>query len=152
TVGVTAALAKLRLEGDYWTLAHQGRVSRLKDMHGFHYLVHLLRHPGQEFHVLELMRQRPGASNPEPDIERAIRSERGHPLLDDTAKAEYRQRLTDLREQLAEAERFNDTGLADRAREEIEILRREVAAGVGIGGRTRISARAAERARSAVTQ
>src|SRR5262249_50176249 len=50
-------LATLRREGDYWTLAYAGSVSRVREMKGLHYLAHLLEHPGQEVHVLDLIWQ-----------------------------------------------------------------------------------------------
>jgi len=144
--------AALRQEGDYWTLTYQGSVGRLKDMRGLHYLAHLLRHPGQEFHVLDLMRRRPQARQGEPELRNVLSSETRHPLLDDTAKAAYRRRLEDLREHLAEAEQFNDIGRADQARQEIHALTQQLAAAVGLGGRDRSTRTAAERARAAVTQ
>src|SRR5262249_39334227 len=41
--------ARLRHEGDVWTLACEAEVIRLKDMKGVLYLRELLRHPGHEF-------------------------------------------------------------------------------------------------------
>jgi hypothetical protein len=45
-----------RREGDYWTIAYDGAVVRLKDAKGLHYLEPLLRQPGRSFHVAELIR------------------------------------------------------------------------------------------------
>src|SRR5262249_2762038 len=73
-------------------------------------------------------------------------------LLDRTAKSAYRERLADLREELAEAEQLNDWGRATRAREEMELLTQHLAGAVGLGGRNRLAAADAERARSAGTQ
>jgi len=64
------------------------------------------------------------------------------------AKASYRRRLAELREDLAEAERHHDTGRAEQAREEIEALTQQLAAAVDLGGRDRSSGSAAERART----
>src|SRR5512135_3467322 len=44
-----------RREGDYWTIAYDAAVVRLKDTKGLRYLESLLRHPGQSFHVAELI-------------------------------------------------------------------------------------------------
>src|SRR5580693_3254800 len=44
-----------RKEGEYWTVGYGGKTFRLKDTKGIGYLVHLLRHPGVEFHVLDLV-------------------------------------------------------------------------------------------------
>lgn len=41
-------------EGDFWTIAYDGRLVRLKDAKGMQYLAQLLRHPGRRFHVREL--------------------------------------------------------------------------------------------------
>jgi hypothetical protein len=45
-----------RREGDYWTIAYDAAVVRLKDTRGLRYLEPLLRQPGQSFHVIELIR------------------------------------------------------------------------------------------------
>jgi hypothetical protein len=43
-----------RKEGEYWTVGDGRKSFRLKDSKGLGYLAHLLRHPGAEFHVLDL--------------------------------------------------------------------------------------------------
>ena len=53
---------------------------------------------------------------------------------------------------LEEAERLGDAGRSARARAEREALTEELAAAVGLGGRDRLAAATAERARCAVTQ
>jgi hypothetical protein len=146
------AVAALLNEGDYWTLIYSGVASRLKDVRGLHYLAHLLRHPGQEFHVLDLAWQRPVVLRGESELRGAWSSEVRHPILDDRAKGAYRRRLEELRDELAEAERFNDSGREEQARGEVAALTRQLAAAVGLGGRDRAARTAAERARSAVTQ
>ena len=45
-----------RREGDYWTIAYDAAVVRLRDAKGLRYLEHLLRYPGRSFHVAELIR------------------------------------------------------------------------------------------------
>jgi len=76
-------------------------------------------------------------------------AERGHsgPQLDPKARAAYESRLRDLREELEEAEEFGDTGRADLARGEIDFITRELSRAFGLGGRSRRSGDAAERAR-----
>lgn len=76
----------------------------------------------------------------------------GLPLLDAQARAAYRRRLTELREELEEAERFHDTGRSERLRGEIDFIGEQLAAAVGLGGRSRVAADHTERARSAVTK
>jgi tetratricopeptide (TPR) repeat protein len=51
-----------RKEGDYWSITFEDCTFRLKDTKGLHYLAHLLRHPGQEFHVLQLVQACPEPS------------------------------------------------------------------------------------------
>ena len=38
-----------RLEAEYWTIAFNVAVVRLRDSKGLHYVAHLLRHPGRRF-------------------------------------------------------------------------------------------------------
>ena len=76
----------------------------------------------------------------------------GVPILDATAKAAYRQRLLELREEIAEAEQGNDLGRVERLRAEVEAITEQLASAVGLGGRDRTALAATERARSTVTQ
>jgi len=136
----------MQREGDTWALAPAtGAPFRLKDSLGLQYLARLLAEPGREFHVLELM----GTGRAGPDDQRADGGDAGE-LLDDEARARYRERLEDLRETLVEAEAFGDVARAQRAREELAFLQNELARAVGLGGRARRAGGAAERARSAV--
>src|ERR1700689_5331164 len=43
-----------RKEGEFWTVGYGGNSFRLRDTRGLGYIAHLLRHPGAEFHVLDL--------------------------------------------------------------------------------------------------
>ena len=72
--------------------------------------------------------------------------------LDAEAKADYRRRLEDLREDIEEAEGFNDPERAARAREEYEFISQELAGAVGLGGRDRPASSDAERARVNATR
>ena len=143
------APATLRREGDYWTLSHGGATARLRDMKGLHYIAYLLGNPGCDVHVLDLVH----AVTPMRDTPSEPAPPRGGagPVLDAQAKAAYRSRLGELREELAAAEQFHDEGRAARARYETEALTEQLAAAVGLGGRDRVAAMDAERARSAVT-
>lgn len=136
----------MTLEGEYWTIAHEGTTFRLKDTLGLQYLARLVAAPGRELHVLEL------AAGAGPDAAEAAIVNHGDAgeLLDDEARNEYRRRLEDLRETLAEAESFGDSARASRAREELDFLAAELGRAVGLGGRSRRAGSAAERARSAV--
>jgi non-specific serine/threonine protein kinase len=133
----------LRREGERWTISYEGMACRMKDSKGLRYLVHLLQHPGEPIHVRELVAAAAGS---------AFLPAAGSagPILDAAAKRAYRQRLSELSEEEAEAERLNDLGRARRAREEIEVIAAELARSVGLGGRDREAASDTERARLAV--
>ena len=73
-------------------------------------------------------------------------------VLDEHAKAEYATRLRELESELEEAESWNDHERASRLEEEIDFLARELGAAVGLGGRDRLAASDAERARVNVTR
>jgi hypothetical protein len=124
----------LRREQELWAIdTPEGKTLRFKDSKGFAYLDQLLCRPGRELHVLEII----GADT----------AGDAGPVLDERAKAEYRDRLADLREDLSEAERFHDGPRATRAREEMEIIAGQVAGAVGLGGRDRRAASDVQRAR-----
>ena len=69
-----------------------------------------------------------------------------------TAKSAYRSRLGELREELEEAERFNDVGRVQNLRAETDAITQQLRSAIGSGGRDRRSGSYAERARLAVTQ
>ena len=73
-------------------------------------------------------------------------------LLDPATRATYKRRLEDLRDTLEEAQRFNDLERAARAEHEIGFLTDELAHAVGLGGRSRVAAASAERARVNVSR
>ena len=127
-------------DGQSWTIAWRGRRCVVRDLRGLHYIAQLLRHPGREFHALDLI----GSTGA------GLRRD-GVAALDAPAKAAYHRRLDDLRDDLEEAERTADAGRAALARAGREVIMEELAAAVGLGGRDRRAAAAAERARSTVT-
>jgi tetratricopeptide (TPR) repeat protein len=140
-----ARRAGLVREGELWTLTHGGGSFHLKDSKGMGYLARLLGEPHTEVHVVELQ-----AGAPAPELR--ADADAGGAWLDDEAKRAYRARLAQLEDDLAEAERFNDVERAARAREERELIGRELARAVGLGGRDRPAGTAAERARVNTTR
>jgi hypothetical protein len=152
----------LRKEGEYWTVGYGRKSLRLKDSKGLGYLAHLLRHPGTEFHVLDLaggignQRDDDETSLPrgDEDLEKAgihigNLGDAGE-MLDEQAKVAYRRRLSDLREELEEAKEAGNVERAEQAEEEIDALTRELSRAVGLGGRNRKAASASERARQSI--
>jgi hypothetical protein len=132
-------------QGDYWTIRYQGEVAILKATRGLDCLCYLLRHPARDVHVSELLAKPINLLGP------AFFHDAG-PILDSQAKAEYKRRIDELRNDLEEAERFNDFYRAARARGEMNAIAEQLAAAVGLGGRDRRSSSEAERARSTVTK
>ena len=144
------AIRIFRREGNFWTVAWGDAVVRLKDNRGLQYLAQLLARPGQEIHVLDLV----AAVHAEPGqaARRHLASADAGTVLDAAARAAYRRRLTDLRNELEEAAAYGDLGRTDRLRAEMEFLTEELASAMGIGGSPRRVGGPSERARSAVTQ
>jgi len=139
-----AAIATLRREDDCWVVDGTGATFQLKETKGVAYLAALLRRPGQQVHVLDLTAAATGdpAGAPPPDAEG--REDEAAGVLEPAARASYRARLEDLRDDLAEAERFNDYERAARARQEIELIADELA--------REAAPAAGDRARSAETE
>jgi tetratricopeptide (TPR) repeat protein len=151
-----ATTAVLAREGDVWRLDFEGRVLRVRDAKGMRHLALLLANPGIEFHAVDVATAAAGGAVPVArEVEGlSVRAGTGDagPALDSRAKAEYRSRLEDLRAEIEEAEAFNDPERAARAREEMDFIAQELSAAVGLGGRDRPAASAAERARVNVTR
>jgi tetratricopeptide (TPR) repeat protein len=146
-----------RREGEYWLIAFEGQTLRLTDTKGLRHLARLLGEPGREFHVLDLVAAELGGQVDLAAGESGKRSlsfdlgDAGE-ILDPEAKAAYRRRLADLDEELKEAAEWDDPGRIERAEEEKDFLIQQLASAVGLGGRDRRAASAAERARVNVTR
>src|SRR6266436_6180745 len=161
--------AIFRKEGEYWTLGCGDKSFRLKDTKGLGYLAHLLRHPGVEFHVLDLA----GGIAGQRDDDETGQSAHGLPhgaedlgkagiyigtlgdageMLDEQAKLAYRRRLSDLREELEDAKELGNVERAEQAEQEVDALSRELSRAVGLGGRNRRAASASERARQSIAK
>jgi hypothetical protein len=130
------ASCSLMREGDVWRLSGLGASCVVRDSRGVAFLARLLEQPDRELHVLDLV----GA--PE-----EIRHERAEPLIDARARDAYRTRMQQLREDLEQAEAWQDVARTERAREEIDSLERELARSLGLSGRLRRGSDPAERAR-----
>jgi hypothetical protein len=151
-----------RKEGEFWTIACRGEVFRLKDLRGLGYIAYLLGHPGEEFHVLSLASKAGGTQDDSAEPvaeEQAAQSDLtvgrmgdAGEMLDARAKADYKRRTAELREQLEEARELNQLELVDRLEDEIEAVGRELSRAVGLGGRDRRAASTSERARINVTR
>jgi hypothetical protein len=131
--------APLRMEraGADWRLGRGPTQVVLRDSRGAQLLARLIERPGEEIHVLALASDE-GAAAPE--------STAGE-QLDDAARRQYRRRLTDLADELADAEARGDARRATAIERERDALVRELARATGLGGKSRAAASTTERAR-----
>ncbi|HEX2241509.1 MAG TPA: AAA family ATPase, partial [Actinomycetota bacterium] len=100
-------------EGDYWRISYDGTEIRLRDSKGLRYIAQLLKVPGREVHVLDLataVEGRPisGTAAVVREVLAVGNSGDAGEILDANAKAAYKKRLEDLREELEEAQTYND--------------------------------------------
>jgi hypothetical protein len=152
----------------FWTITYEGQTLRLRDFKGLSYIALLLEHPGEEFHATSLVtgvdsgngtedfeaRAELGAMTREQLAERHLRagaSEDAGEMIDAQAKAAYRRKLEELREELEEAKEFRNPERIAKAEDEIEALNKELSRGIGRGGRHRRAGSTSERARLSVT-
>jgi hypothetical protein len=80
-----------------------------------------------------------------------VSGKNSNPILDPTAKAEYRSRIDELRDALEQAIAFNDSAKAADLERELEFIATELSRAVGAGGRNREHRADDERARVNVT-
>jgi hypothetical protein len=143
-------------ENGFWLVGFAGAVTRVPDSLGLRYLDLLIRHPGRELAAMDLVRlvaaTGASATSASADGLHDASGTGADEVLDPQARAAYRQRLTELDEDLAEAEQWNDTERASRLRAEKDFLVRELAAATGLGGRPRRLGAESERARINVTR
>ena len=141
-----------RLDGEYWTIAFEGRVVTLRDSKGMRDLRALLVGPGWERHVLDLWSDPMGpGTGPAQAAAEGLRQEAGpQPVIDDVARNQYRRRLTELDQEIAEAADRGDSIVAAQARQERDQLVGQLTAAYGLGGQARRIPDEAERARKAV--
>ncbi len=150
TVNGKSGSKKFKREGEVWYLLYDQRSVRIRHLKGLALISHLLAHRNESVHCV--------------DLTRIVEAQQGHtdaaqtgqvfeigPLLDREAKQSYRERARELREELEEAIRFNDTGRAEKIEEELRFLTRELARAVGLSGRDRTTGSTSERARLRVT-
>src|SRR5262245_52341609 len=130
----SSAQGLFRKEGEYWTLGYAGHFCRLKDAQGLAHLTQLLRSPGIEFHALDLVRGSATGSRAERDAEATVTlkgqvreadlqvgnlGDAGE-WLDKQAKASYRRRLAELREELQAAKSQGHIAQAEATEREID--------------------------------
>ena len=130
--------AQLRRAGSVWQITFAGRDVTVPHAKGLADLAVLLRRPGREVHVLDLMGS-------------GARSAAAGTAVDRAALAAYRQRLVELDAEAEAAERDHDPGRAERTAMEKEALLAEVRRATTAEGQPRtFGNHPAERARKAV--
>jgi hypothetical protein len=130
---------KLTIErdGEMWVVRFGDQLARLKDSRGVQMLATLVERPGEEVHAVALCAA-PGAGVAVGDAGE---------VLDHEAIVAYRERASEVEEELREAEGWNDAARVERARAELDVLRSELSRAVGLGNRARRAGSDAERAR-----
>jgi hypothetical protein len=134
--GVAVKLTMVR-EGELYRLERGSCSARIRASRGAELLARLIDAPHQEIHVLAL-----AADEGAPTTE----SNAGD-NVDRAALRQYRARLGDLSQLVAEAERHGDAGRAEAFGRERAALERELARALGLGGRARKAGSVTERAR-----
>lgn len=155
-----------RKTGGYWTIVYRGKTFQIKHRKGLQYITCLLERPGQQMHVIELVRsvekssvsvdretfnKMTQAQLDELNLSKAGLGDAG-PAGDLRARAAIREQVKELRSEIDDAEANNDSRRAERARDELDHLQEYLASTFGLGGRPRPAVAAAERARVNVTK
>jgi len=149
-LGMTVLLERLVRPADEWTLARDDQDwlleagqerARLRDSRGLHYLRALLAAPGQDIRALDLVAGGAGLAG----------AGMG-PVLDAAARDAYRRRVAALTARLDAADRAGDSAAAEHIEAERRALLAELRRAAGLGGRGRVVAPEAERARVNVTR
>jgi tetratricopeptide (TPR) repeat protein len=135
-----AEQARCLRHGTTWLLSAAGRQVTVPDSLGVRYLATLLGNPGTEISALDLVQQ-PPADQPATGLQ-------VQEVLDEDARRAYRQRITELQEQIDAV--GSDPARAEAARTELDWLLTELGRATGLAGRSRGFPTDAERARSSV--
>ena len=138
-----------RKQGDYWAISFGGAEFSSKDSKGLHYIARLLHCPGERVSAIDLAAI---ASEGDSGGHRTVDLGDAGEVLDAKARADYKRRLDELREEIERLRRMNDTVAAERAEAEYEALSEHLMAAAGLGGHTRRAVSHRERARVAVTK
>lgn len=128
---------RIRQETDFWEFTYDDDTIRLAAVKGFSDIKVLIDNPGIPVHCSELM----GV---------AVLSN-GETVIDEKAKEEYRKKITELQNDLAEADDHQDYKRAEVLQEEYEQLIEHLSDSLGLQGKIRQIGNPVEKARSAVT-
>lgn len=131
-------------QGKTWLVVYDGVPKSVSDTVGMTYIRQLLQNPRQDMHAAAL-RGAVAGEETTPTLGSAGE------VLDAQALREYKERIAEIDEELAEAEANNDLARKDSLNEEREVLYAEVGRATGLHGKNREASSDRERARQAVS-
>ncbi len=144
-VEATAENRLFRKSGAYWELRFGGKPVLVRDSKGMKYIVELLRCPGTDIHVSQLLGAVEGQGE-------ELRLGSAGIILDETARRQYKARGEELTEELEEAKRNNNWGRQEEIETELDQMAEQLASATGLGGRDREACDDVERARKRVSR
>lgn len=131
-------------QGKTWLAVYDGVPKSIGDSVGMTYICQLLQSGGQDIHAATLRGAGIGKDNT------IVLGSAGE-VIDDRARREYRERITEIDEELSEAEANNDLARKEKLNEEREVLNEEIARSTGLHGKNREASSDRERARQSVS-
>jgi len=142
--------AELLRDGSWWSASCEGTSVRLRDSKGMRYLAELVAAPGTERHALDLVDRIEGVGTTDQPDRRALGN--AGEIIDSRARTAYRHRIEALRADIDDALDEGRLEAAEALQAELDQLVAQLAQAFGLGGRSRVAASAAERARLNVTR
>jgi hypothetical protein len=153
-VAATAQQSTFSRRGDTWSVTFGGEPYYLSDQLGLQYLARLLERPGQEFPALEFR-----ASIQTPETPALNTAPKGTESVDSSfqersdlkALREYRNRISEISNEIVRARNNNDLGRIEELGIEEDQIRDFVRSDTGLRGRSRAFPNDRERARKSVS-
>ena len=131
-------------QGETWLVVFGGIPRSVRNSVGMSYIARLLETPGQEIHAAALR----GSVSANGDS--VVLGSAGE-ILDEQALGQYRERMAEIDDELAQARANNDLGRVELLTEEQETLYAHVGRATGLRGKKREAVDERERARKSVS-
>lgn len=131
-------------QGKTWLVVYDGTPRSVRHSVGMTYICRLLQSNGQDIHAATLRGVGIGKDNT------IVLGSAGE-VIDDQARRQYKERLEEIEEELAEADDNNDLARKEKLIEEREMLNEEIAQSTGLYGKNREASSDRERARQSVS-
>ena len=116
--------------GQKWVVKFQGEIRIMDGVRGMFYIARLLAEPKRDVPAVSLLAAAAG-------IDPRVASGTSGPLLTAETQQEYKKKYLEAQEEVEEAERNNDVGRIELAKQQREALGIELARATGLSGRTR---------------